>query len=143
MSAEKVALTLALGLSIGIMPSVGITTGLLVLVSFAFRLNMIALQVIHYAVSFIQIILFVPFLKLGQLIFQAPKLAFDINNIYEMLKISFIDTFIQIWHIMLMGMFVWLLIAIPLGFGIYHLSLPFFTRHKRKMNLKVEMVKSY
>lgn len=139
MTAEKVALTLALGLTIGIMPMVGITTLLLAILALTFRLNMVAIQAVHYAVSFIQIVLFVPFLKLGQYLFNAPELPFSLNNIIQLLKTQFVDTFLSMWQINLMGIFVWLLFAIPLGLAVYHLSLPFFARYKQKMDLGVKM----
>jgi len=142
MTAEKVALTLAIGLCIGIMPLIGLTTGLLAIIAVIFRLNMLALQAINYTVYIIQIVLFVPFLKLGQFIFQLPALPFNLNNIIDKFRSSFIDTFLSVWQINLMGILVWLLLAIPLGLAIYYFSLPFFTRHKLKMQLEVEMVKN-
>jgi uncharacterized protein (DUF2062 family) len=139
MTAEKVALTLALGLCIGIMPLIGLTTGLLAILAFVFRLNMLALQAINYTVYLVQIVLFVPFLKLGQFIFQLPALPFNLNNIIDKFKASFIDTFLSVWQINLMGIVVWMLFAIPLGLAIYHLSLPFFTKHKQRIELEMEM----
>lgn len=138
MTAEKVALTLALGLSIGIMPMFGITL-LLAIIALTFRLNMVAIQAVHYAVSIVQMILFVPFLELGRYIFGAPELPFSLNNIIQLLKTQFVDTFLSIWQINLMGIFVWLLFAIPLGLAVYHLSLPFFIRYKKKLDLEVKM----
>ena len=142
MTAKKVALTLALGLSFGIMPLMGFTTLLLTIIAFQFRLNILAIQVIHYSVSFLQIILFIPFLKLGLYIFNVKALPFDINNIITLLQTEFIDTFLSFWQINLMGILVWSIFAIPLGLAIYYLSLPFFNKQKQKMELEVEIVKN-
>jgi uncharacterized protein (DUF2062 family) len=140
MTAEKIALTLTLGLSIGIMPLMGFTTLLLALLALVFRLNLVAIQIVHYSVTIIQVALFVPFLKLGQFIFQLPELPFNINNIPELIQTRFVDTFLSIWQINLMGIVVWLIIAIPLGLVIYRLSLAFFSRQKQKMELEIVSV---
>ena len=137
MTAEKIALTLTLGLSVGIIPLMGFTTIVLALLALTFRLNIVAIQAVHYAISFIQIALFVPFLKLGQFIFQAPGLPFDMNNLLKMLQTHFVDTFLSIWQYYLMGIVPWIVVAIPLGLAIYYPSLAFFTRHKLKMQVKV------
>jgi uncharacterized protein (DUF2062 family) len=142
MTAEKIALTLTLGLCIGIMPLMGFITIILALLAMIFRLNMVAIQAVHYAISFVQIVLFIPFLKLGQFIFGLPELPFNIDNVLKMLKSSFFDTFLSIWQVNLMGLVVWLVIAIPSGILIYHLSLAFFTRQKRKMDLELIKVRA-
>jgi uncharacterized protein (DUF2062 family) len=142
MSAEKIALTLTLGLCIGIMPLMGFITIILALLALIFRLNMVAIQAVHYAISFVQIVLFIPFLKLGQFIFGLPELPFNIDNVLQMLKNSFFDTFLSIWQVNMVGIAVWLIIAIPSGILIYQLSLAFFTRQKRKMEMEVIKVRA-
>jgi uncharacterized protein (DUF2062 family) len=136
MTAKKLALTITLGFCIGIIPFVGINSLLLTFLALIFRLNIIAIQTINYSVYFLQIILFVPFLKLGQYIFNGPKIPFNIDNVVMLFQTSFLDTFISFWQINLLGLIVWMIITIPLGFLIYRLSLSFFIKEKLKMKMK-------
>ncbi len=133
---EKIALTLTLGLCIGIIPVIGINTLLLTILALIFRLNIIAIQTINYAIYFLQIILFVPFLKLGQYVFNGPKIPFDFNNIEKLFQTSFLETFISFWQINLFGLIIWVIFAIPFGLIIYRLSLSYFDREKLKIDMK-------
>ncbi|MFN8255182.1 MAG: DUF2062 domain-containing protein [Bacteroidales bacterium] len=135
MTAHKIALTLSLGLTVGIMPTLG-TSWILLVIAVMFRLNVLALQVVHIAITGIQLALFVPFLKMGQILFNLPNLPFELNNIMHLLRYDFPDTFVHVWRVYISGLFVWLVIAIPAGIGVYKLSLPYFRRYKRKMELK-------
>jgi hypothetical protein len=66
----QLAITLALGLCIGCFPVLGVTTVLCILVAFAFRLNQAAIQVGNYLALPLQLLLTIPFLRLGERIFR-------------------------------------------------------------------------
>jgi uncharacterized protein (DUF2062 family) len=51
MSAKKLSLTLTLGIVFGIMPFMGVTTYLLIVLAIILRLNIPALQLVNYAVT--------------------------------------------------------------------------------------------
>jgi uncharacterized protein (DUF2062 family) len=62
---RRLAFTLALGFAIGCFPVVGIPTALCALLALALRLNLPAIQVANYIVMPLQLVLIVPFVKLG------------------------------------------------------------------------------
>ena len=64
-SPRRLALTLALGFAIGCIPVVGIPTLLCSALALALRLNLPAIQVANYAAMPFQLILIVPFVRLG------------------------------------------------------------------------------
>lgn len=68
-SPQRLALTLALGFAIGCLPFVGITTAICVLVAFALRLNLPAIQAANYAAMPLQLMLIVPFVRMGRWMF--------------------------------------------------------------------------
>lgn len=82
-SPEQIARALALGATIGLLPTVGTTTALCLVVGGALRLNQVATQLSNYAVTPIQIALILPFLRLGESILgveqrlplSAPEIA--------------------------------------------------------------------
>lgn len=133
MSAEKLALTLALGICFGIMPFMGVTTYLLALIAIVLRLNIPAIQLVNYAMYFLQITLFVPFLKSGQYVFGGPELPFELSNVITMLKTQFWSTLEALWQVNLLGVLMWIIVSVPAGIGIYYLSLPFFTKQQKRL----------
>ena len=65
-SAEEVARALALGATIGLLPAVGTTTVLCLLIGGLMRLNQVATQLSNYAITPLQIALILPYLRLGE-----------------------------------------------------------------------------
>ena len=66
LSPTKLALVVALGVVLSIFPVLGTTTLICSLVALLFQLNIAAIQIANYAAFPLQIVLFFPFLKLGE-----------------------------------------------------------------------------
>lgn len=129
---EKLALTLAIGVTLGIIPFIGINTALLTLLAVAFRLNLVAIQIVNYAVYALQLVLFIPFLKLGQLIFNGHDIPFSVREIISLMREDWLATVIDIWQINMYGLVVWAVLSIPLGIALYYISLPIFKKHAKR-----------
>jgi uncharacterized protein (DUF2062 family) len=71
---RRLAWSLALGIVLGINPSVGITTILVVMLAWAFGLNQIASQIGAHAMTPFHLLLFLPFIELGVSFFHARRL---------------------------------------------------------------------
>jgi uncharacterized protein (DUF2062 family) len=78
---RRLAWSLALGMVIGINPSVGITTLLVVMLAWAFGLNQIASQIGSHVVAPIHLLLFVPFIELGVHLFHTGRLPLNRHQI--------------------------------------------------------------
>src|ERR1700691_5208449 len=65
MSPRRLALTLALGFAVGCIPVVGIPTLVCAALALTLRLNLPAIQAANYAVMPLQLLLIVPFVRLG------------------------------------------------------------------------------
>lgn len=77
-SPRKLALTLALGFAIGCIPVVGVPTLLCAAVALALRLNLPAIQAANYLAMPLQVLLILPFMRLGGWMFASghqPALA--------------------------------------------------------------------
>ena len=85
LSPAKLSLVVALGITLSIFPVLGTTTLICTLVSIFFNLNLPAMQLANYAAFPLQIILFFPFLKLGETV---SKVSLD-----PLSKIQLISTF--------------------------------------------------
>jgi hypothetical protein len=71
------AWSLAFGVVIGINPSVGITTLLVVMFAWIFGLNQVASQIGAHAVAPLHLLLFIPFIELGVHLFHTGRLPLD------------------------------------------------------------------
>ncbi len=72
-STEKLALTVALGLVIGVFPLFGLPTVLCGLAAAVCRLNFPALQLVNYLAYPLQIALLLPFARLGGILFGVSQ----------------------------------------------------------------------
>lgn len=77
----KLALALALGLVIGSLPILFISSLLCAIVAHFFRLNQPAIQVANYAAYPLQIALFIPFFKAGAAVFGEPASQVSLEQV--------------------------------------------------------------
>ncbi len=80
-SPRRLAWSLALGIVIGINPSVGLTTLVVVMLAWILGLNQIASQIGAHAVAPIHLLLFIPFIELGVHLFHTRRLPLSRQQI--------------------------------------------------------------
>ena len=89
---EKVALTIALGFVIGVTPLLGCTTGLCALAALILRLNLPAIQLVNWFTYPLQLLLIVPFLRIGAWLFGDRQLpGITVTRIFELIRTD-------LWH---------------------------------------------
>lgn len=125
---KKLALTLSIGICFGIIPFFGINTLLLTIIAIILRLNLISIQVINYSVYSLQILLYIPFLKAGQWLFNGPPVYFTLTDIINNFNLNGFKILFALWHNNLLALIVWAIISIPLGLLIYYVSKPVFEK---------------
>lgn len=133
MSVPKMSLTLTLGICLGIMPLIGISGWILLLLALVFKLNIPVLQLINYIIAVLKYLLFIPFLKIGHKMFFPREQTPEIQNLLVSYQADFLGTFKSFWHMNLGGILLWALVAIPLGIFIYYKSQPILHRQKLKI----------
>lgn len=74
------ALAVTLGAGIGIFPVLGVSTIALTGLALPLRLNLPAIQLVNYAVSPLQLLLIIPFLRLGEMLLGAPPLPMTLEQ---------------------------------------------------------------
>jgi len=110
-SPQRLALTLALGFAIGCIPVLGVTTALCVVVALGLRLNFPVIQAANWAAAPLQLVLIVPFVRLGGRLF-----AFGSVRVIEMGSVLHSSPLALISHVGSMvgqALLAWLLISIP------------------------------
>jgi uncharacterized protein (DUF2062 family) len=123
---RKLALAVTLGFLFGIFPIIGITTILCGVAALIFRLNMAAIQLVNYLVYPIQLVLIIPYLKMGSFIFNVQYvLTFqsltDLNSLRDI-----IDNLKELYLVIIGAILVWIVFALVIGFIIFRLLYAYF-----------------
>lgn len=129
---EKLALSLALGVVIGVFPALGWTTVLCAIAALVLRLNIPATQLINYFMYPVQLATIIPFFRLGEILFRAPHLPLSVAQIYTMAHADLWSAIKFLWTTNWHAMVVWLLIAPPVAALLYFALLPVFRRIVRR-----------
>jgi len=82
---EKIALSIALGLVLGVFPVFGITTLLCLVAAFGLRLNVVVMELFNYLAYPLHIALLVPFLRLGERILRLDPIPIHLAAVKHQL----------------------------------------------------------
>ena len=74
---DTLALSLAVGLVLGLFPIIGATTALCLLAASVLRLNHVAVQLANFLAYPLQLPLILAFVRLGENLARAPHVSFD------------------------------------------------------------------
>lgn len=109
-SPRRLALTLALGFAIGCIPVVGLPTLVCAALALTLRLNLPAIQAANYAVMPLQLILIVPFVRLGEWLFASGR---DRALAATLLQHAPLTLALHFAGVALHALLAWLLVAGP------------------------------
>jgi uncharacterized protein (DUF2062 family) len=121
---EKLALSVALGLVLGVFPVLGSTTALCALAALTLRLNLPAIQIINYFVYPLQLALLLPFFRLGEWLFRAPHLPFSLSQIRAMIHADLGEAMRILWITTGHGVVAWCLFAPIAAIAVYAALVP-------------------
>jgi uncharacterized protein (DUF2062 family) len=134
---EKIALSLTLGVALGVFPVLGSTTALCALAALVLRLNLPAIQIVNYFVYPLQIALLIPFFRLGERLFRAPHLPLSVSQIYAMIHANMWSAIRSLWTTTWHAIIVWCVVA-PVFAGLaYGILAPALRRVLRKQTSNV------
>ena len=114
---RRLALALALGVVLGVVPLLGVTTLLCGVVAAALKLNQPAVQVANFAAYPVQLALFVPFFHAGARLFGQPPMSFTVAQLRAELHADRLGTLAHYAGANLRAVAAWALIA-PLVAGV-------------------------
>ncbi|MDA1082224.1 MAG: DUF2062 domain-containing protein [Gemmatimonadetes bacterium] len=121
---EKIALTVALGLVIGVFPILGATTILCGVAAAALGLNQPIIQLVNYFVYPAQLVALIPFYRAGESLFNRPHMPLSIQLLTERFKAGAGQFFADFGVVAVQGVAVWCLVAPVLAFAVYYLTRP-------------------
>ncbi len=121
---EKLALSLAIGTVLGISPILGLTTALAFIICFWFRLNPVAMQLMNYVMYPFQILLFLPFIRAGDVIFRAEHLRVNTAQLERLVRGDAYLAIRMLWTAIWHAMTVWALLSPAAVLLLYVILLP-------------------
>lgn len=80
MAPQRLALCVAIAIVVGNIPILGVSTILCALIALMFRLNLPAIQMVQASMAPTQLLLIIPFVRLGEWIARAPRQAISIKE---------------------------------------------------------------
>ena len=126
---EQLALTVALGVGMGIMPLLGGTTLLTAFVALRLRLNMAAMQLVCHLLTPVQLLLLLPLLRQGARLLGGPNTpGLTIASLRHLLATDWRGALRLLWRAELGAMALWLLGSAGLVFVLYFALKPVFRR---------------
>ena len=132
---EKMALSLALGVTLGIFPALGWTTALCAIAALVLRLNLPAIQIVNYFMYPAQIALLLPFFRLGEWLFRAPRLAISVPQIYALIHASLWNAIRVLWTTTWHAIVVWCILAPVIVAVLYAILAPVLRRVLRRLRV--------
>ncbi|MGM5469719.1 DUF2062 domain-containing protein [Flavobacteriaceae bacterium LMO-SS05] len=98
-----------------IIPVFGVTTILLTFLAVKFKLNLPIMVVISYVASPLQFLFFMPFIHVGETIFNTKHTLLTVVEIKNAFESSFFHTIKQLIFELVCGVSGWLLLALPIA----------------------------
>ena len=125
---RRLAACVAVGAVIGTFPVIGTTTALCAAIAVAFRLNPVAIQAANYAVYPLQIVLLIPFMRLGERVTGAEHLPLTSAAIVEAFLSGFGHAFRTLSIALAHATLGWALCAVPATLTLYVVARPVIAR---------------
>lgn len=125
---SQLALSLAFGLGIGIFPVLGVSTPLLTVIALAMRLNLPAIQLVNYLASPLQLLLIIPFVRVGERLLGAAPQPLTVSAGLELLAQGAMRAVVILSDAIVHAALGWIAIGPVLIFLLYRAFLPLLER---------------
>jgi uncharacterized protein (DUF2062 family) len=121
---QKIALTIALGFSLGIFPILGATTILCATAGIWLKLNQPVIQLVNWIASPLQLTLILAFVRMGEWMMRAQRASFSVPEMLRRFRAS-PERFLHDFGLTgLHGIVAWIVVAPFLAVAIYFTLLP-------------------
>lgn len=111
-SPEKIALTIALGIILGVTPVLGSTMLLCTLAAILLRLNLPAIQLVNGVVYPLQFILLIPFYRLGAWMFRADASTISLSGVVALIREGVGHAIRTLWVVTIHALLAWLVLGV-------------------------------
>ena len=126
--------SISFGFMIGTVPILGVSALICLLVGQLLKLNHAAMQIALWIAYPIQLILFLPLIRLGEFLFRSEQLPLDPAILFTMIKQDFFGSIQTLWTSIWHASIAWTLIAIPIIFMLQKILYFFIQRYYDRQN---------
>jgi uncharacterized protein (DUF2062 family) len=116
---EKLALSLALGITLGLIPVLGVSTALCAAAALVLRLNMPAIQLVNYLLTPVQLVLIIPLLRFGEWLAGAARFPVTLESGLALLSHGVVDAVRVLWNAIVHATIGWLVLAPAAALALY------------------------
>ncbi len=131
-SPRSLALSVACGIVVGIFPVLGVSTILLTVIALTFKLNLPAIQLVNYLVSPLQLVLIIPFVRVGEHLLGATPQPLTISAGLALLSQGVLHAIRTLSDAIVHAAIGWMLLGPPLIYILYRIFIVVFTRAAQK-----------
>lgn len=110
-SPEKIALTIALGIVLGVTPVLGSTLLLCTGASVALGLNLPAIQLVNALVYPLQLLFLIPFYKVGARMFGADASTISLDGVLTLIQSGVLLAIRTLWVVTVHALVAWLILG--------------------------------
>ena len=136
MSPARLALCVAIGIVIGNIPILGVSTLICTFVALIFRLNLPTMQLVQGAMAPTQVLLIIPFVRVGEWILRVPPQALSIKSALALMAQGVWHAVVVLRDAIFHGFFAWALTAPFFVYFLYRLLTPLFEQAASQMNAR-------
>ena len=120
-SPKPIALSIAIGLIVGVFPVLGTTTVLCTLAAVALRLNLIAIHAVHYAATPLQVLLIIPFVRVGEHLTGADAQPLSVSEGLALIERGLWPAIDALWDAIVHAVIGWLAIG-PVAIALVYIA---------------------
>jgi uncharacterized protein (DUF2062 family) len=127
-SPRRLALCVAIAIVVGNIPFLGVSTIICAFIALIFRLNLPAIQLVQAAMAPTQVLLLIPFVRLGEWILGAPPQVVSVKAAFALVSSGVWHAIVILRDAILHAILAWGLLAPFCIYLIYRLLTPVFER---------------
>lgn len=128
---KELAMSIALAFWIGIFPIYGTTTVFLTFLALKLRLNLPIMVAVSYALTPIQFLLLIPFIRIGEFVLGFQPMALDLSTLKASFSSGLFETLSVFSGRLALAVGAWILVALPISVLLYIILFQIFRKVKR------------
>jgi uncharacterized protein (DUF2062 family) len=124
---RDLALCIALGSGFGIFPVLGVSTPVLTAIALLRKLNLVAIQLASWLIAPVQLVLIIPFMRLGEWLTDSPAQPLTVEAGMRILGEGVLQAIVTLWDAIVHATLGWIVVAPIAIFLLYRLLTPILT----------------
>jgi len=130
LTAESLAFSITIGIIAGLFPVIGATTLMSVLLTLLFRQNILVVQSVQWILGLLQVMLIIPFMKLGAVILNQQAVHINMHQISLAFQPGFFSGIRTVGIFQLYAILTWTILAMPASVISYFAFKSLFSKRK-------------